>query len=110
MQSSGTARSQALLPWCSFVSFMVIFCLTGCAGEPKHPTWQNSTGAEQTERLMWKAIQDKDWANFESHLSGTFVGVDSSGQLFDRDGWAQQWKSAAPKEYSLGELEVHPEG
>jgi hypothetical protein len=110
MQSFGRKRSQAHLPLCSFVSFVVLLCLIGCAGESKHPTWKNLTGAEQTEQLMWKAIQEKDWTNVGSHLSGTFVGVNSSGQLFDRDGWLQLWKSAAVKEYSLGEIEVHPEG
>ena len=92
------------------ITVVLISFLAGCAGAPKHPTWKNLTGAEQTERLMWKAIQEKDWANFEGHLSGTFIGVNSSGQLFDRDGWLQLWKSAAIKEYSLSELEVHPEG
>lgn len=112
MQSSGRAKSQPYFSWCSFVSFVVLFCflMAGCAGEPKHPTWKNLTGTEQTERLMWKAIQEKDWTNFGTHLSGTFVGVNSNGQLFDREGWLQLWKGAAVKEYSLGEVEVHPEG
>ena len=46
-------------PLCSFVSFVVglSILLSGCAGEPKHPTWKNATGAEQHERLMWQAIQ-----------------------------------------------------
>lgn len=110
MQSFGKSRRKTLLTLCSLVSFVVVFCFVGCAGEPKHPTWKNLTGAEQTERLMWKAIQEKDWTNFANHLSGTFVGVNSTGQLFDRDGWLQFWKGAALREYSLSEIEVHPEG
>ncbi|MBZ5504689.1 MAG: nuclear transport factor 2 family protein [Acidobacteriia bacterium] len=91
---------------------VIIFALAlaGCAGEPKHPTWNNATGAEQHERLMWKAIQEKDWANVERHLSPTFIGVEADGQMFDRAGWLQHWKSALAGEFSLGEVQVQPEG
>jgi len=97
----------------SFVSFVVGLGLliAGCAGgEPRHPTWNNSTGAEQHERLMWKAIQDKDWVNVERRLSPTFVGVNADGRIFDRAGWLELWKSAQVTEFSLGELQVQPEG
>jgi hypothetical protein len=99
-------------PLCSFVSFVVglSILLSGCAGEPKHPTWKNATGAEQNERLMWQSIQRKDWLNVQSHLSPTFTGVMADGQMFDRAGWLQQWQSAQMGEFSLGEVEVHPEG
>jgi hypothetical protein len=84
--------------------------LVGCAGEPKHPTWKNATGAEQHDRLMWQSIQGKDWANVERHLSPTFVGVTADGRMFDRAGWLEQWKSAELREFSLGEVQVQPEG
>lgn len=84
--------------------------LAGCAGESKHPSWSNSTSAEQHERLMWKAIQDKDWSNVERHLSPTFVGVNAAGQVFDRSGWVAYWKSSPLQDFSLGEISVHPEG
>jgi len=98
---------------CFFVSFVVGLGLliVGCAGgEPKRPTWNNSTGAEQHERLMWKAIQDKDWVNVERRLSPTFVGVNAEGSVFDRAGWLELWKSAQVTDFSLGELQVQPEG
>jgi Domain of unknown function (DUF4440) len=106
-----TRNRQKFSPW-SFVCFVVGLCFlaAGCAGTPKHPTWANATGAEQHERLMWQAIRDKDWANVESHLSPTFIGVNTDGQMFDRDGWLQHWKSAQAIEFSLGELQVQPEG
>lgn len=95
-----------------FVSFVVglSICLSGCAGEPKHPTWKNATGAEQNERLMWQSIQGKDWINVESHLSPTFVGVIADGRMFDRAGWLEQWKGAELRAFSLGEVKVQPEG
>jgi hypothetical protein len=84
--------------------------LAGCAGSPKHPTWSSATGAEEHERLMWQAARDKDWANFERRLSPTFIGVNADGQMFDRTGWIEHWKSAQVVEFSLGEVQVKPEG
>ena len=92
------------------LTLMAFAVIAGCAGEPKHPTWKNVTGAEQTERLMWQSIQGKDWINVESHLSPTFVGVAANGQMFDRAGWVEQWKSAQIREFSMGEVQVRPEG
>jgi hypothetical protein len=112
MPRSINIKNPRLFPLCSFVSFVVIlyFLLAGCAGEPKHPTWDISTGVEQHERLMWKAIQEKDWASVERRSSATFVGVTTNGQMFDRAGWLQYWKSEPVREFSLGELQVQPEG
>ena len=59
---------------------------------------------------MWKAIQEKDWVNFERHLSPTFVGVNGDGQTFDRPGWMDYWKNSDLKEFSLGDLSVLPDG
>lgn len=110
MQHFSQAENRRLVSLCSFVSFVVCLLLSGCAGEPKHPTWKNATGAEQHERLMWQSIQGKDWASVERHLSPTFVGVTADGRMFDRAGWVEQWKSAEEREFSLGELQIQPEG
>jgi len=92
------------------LTLMTFAVIAGCAGEPKHPTWKNATGAEQHERLMWQAVRDKDWANVERHLSPTFTGVTADGRLFDRAGWLEQWKSSEMREFSLGEVQTQPEG
>ena len=100
-----------LVPLCSLVSFVVVFSsLLGCAGEPKHAAWSNATGAEQYERLMWQAIHDGHWSDFEGHLAPIFVGVNSSGQMFGRDAWVAYWKGAPVKDFSLGEVSVQPQG
>jgi hypothetical protein len=106
------AGKRPLSSLCSFVSFVVglSLLLSGCTGEPKHPTWTNATGAEHHERLMWQSIKSKDWANIERHLSPTFLGVIANGELFDRAGWLEQWKNAQVQEFSMGEVQVHPEG
>ena len=59
---------------------------------------------------MWKAIQVKNWADVESHLSATFIGVNADGQLFDRASWLHLWQSTTIQEFSLGEVLVQPEG
>jgi uncharacterized protein DUF4440 len=93
-----------------FVSFVVSGFLTGCAGAPQHPTWKNATGGEMHERLMWRAIRDKDWKNFEQHLAPAFVGVDPGGNRYDRAGWVEHWKSSNVGEVSIGDISVQPEG
>jgi Domain of unknown function (DUF4440) len=92
------------------VFFVVSLFLTGCAGPPKHPTWRNATGGEQHEQLMWKAISSNDWNKVERHISATFIGVSADGQALDRAAWVAYWKSAQPREISLGDISVQPEG
>lgn len=84
--------------------------LAGCAGAPHHHDWANATAADHFERLMWKAVQEKDWANFERRLSPTFVGVTPSGELMDRAGWVAYWKSVAFNSHTLGDVTAQPEG
>jgi hypothetical protein len=85
-------------------------CFTGCAGVPKHPTWSNATGAEQYERLMWKAIEGQDWTQVDRHMAPIFTGINGSGQLFDHAGWIEYWKSHPVRQVSLGEVSVNPAG
>lgn len=104
-------RLANVIPLRGFVFLVVAFlCVSGCAGEPKHPNWKNATGAEQYEWLMWKAMRDKNWKEVEYHLAPTFVGVTDAGQTVDRDGWVEYWKAAAIGEFSLGEVSVQPSG
>jgi Domain of unknown function (DUF4440) len=108
-QQSRTNPPQPV-PLCSFVFFVVLLVFLGCAGAPKHPGWSQATGAEQYERLMWVAIRDHHWDDFERHLAPIFVGANSSGRLFDRDQWVAYWKSVPVKDFSLGEVTVQPQG
>ena len=59
---------------------------------------------------MWAAIQKKDWQNYGRHLSPTFIGVNAEGQVFDREGWLAYWKSLPAAQFSMGEINVQPEG
>jgi hypothetical protein len=104
-------------PLCSSVSSVVLFAaclflaLTGCgAGVPKHTTWSNATGAEQYERLMWKAIRDQDWKSLQHRLAPLFVGVSPAGRAMDRVAWVEYWQGVHVSDFSLGEVTVQPAG
>jgi ketosteroid isomerase-like protein len=104
-------KRSPLTPSCSFVSFVVtaVF-LFGCARVPKQTTWQSATGAGEYERLMWKAVEKRDWKVFEYHLAPMFVGVTARGKTLDRDAWVDYWKQAQPQEALLSEIRTHSEG
>lgn len=84
--------------------------LMGCAGAPNRPTWSNATGAEQYERLMWKAIQGQDWKELDRHIAPIFVGTNGSGQAFDHPGWIQYWKTHPVRMVSFTDVSVQPAG
>lgn len=93
-----------------FLFLAVMAVLPGCAGPPKHPTWKSSTGAGEFERLMWKAIEKRDWKDVEYHLAPTFAGVTPSGSVLDANGWLDYWKSAKLDGLELEDLRSHSAG
>ncbi|HLJ90982.1 MAG TPA: nuclear transport factor 2 family protein [Candidatus Angelobacter sp.] len=98
---------------CFLFSVCLVFVsgasLIGCGGKSSH-SWSGATGAEQFERLMWQAIQKKDWNEVQAHLAPIFVGVNTSGQSFGREDWVERWKAAQVQDFSMGEATVHPNG
>jgi len=93
-------------------ALLLALASSGCTiwKEPKSPSVKSSTGAEAYERLMWKAIQAKDWKELNAHLAPTFTGVAADGAGLDRAAWIERWKSRPVTEFSLGELTVQPNG
>ncbi|MGH9530940.1 MAG: nuclear transport factor 2 family protein [Terriglobales bacterium] len=77
--------------------------------KPKITAWANATGAEQFERLMWQEIKAANVAEVEKRLAPTFVVV-SPGGVRDRAAEMDLLRRFTVKEYSLGELEVRPNG
>ena len=77
--------------------------------KPKVTAWANATGAEQFERLMWQEIKAGNLAEVEKRLASTFVVVSPSG-VRDRAAEMDLLRRFALKEYSLGDLEVRPNG
>src|SRR5437660_404317 len=91
---------------------LVALASSGCNlwNQPRSANWKNATGAEQLERLMWKAIHDKDWTLVERHLAPVFVGAGPRGETLDRASWIEYWKKARVQDFSVGEFSSQPDG
>jgi len=100
----------ARLRGAGLVLTLAVTVMLGCAGVPRHATWENASGSEQYERLMWETMHKGDWAEVQRHLAPGFIGVGPAGQLLDRQAWVDYWKQNLPPEYSIGELSVQPAG
>src|SRR4051812_28108796 len=77
--------------------------------ESKNPGWKSATGVEQYERLMWKAVKDKDWLAVESHMASNFVYQDASGTK-DKAQRLADLKSMAIGDEAISEPVVTPSG
>jgi hypothetical protein len=91
---------------------LIALMLSGCNlwNQPKQPNWTNATASENFERLMWKAIHDKDWALVERHIAPIFVGAGPRGETFDHASWMEYWKKAQVQDFSMGEFSSQPNG
>ena len=78
--------------------------------EQKQSTaWSSATGAEQFERLLWQEIKAKNWTEVERRLAPAFVEVTANG-VRDRAQTLERLRALEVADYSLGELEVRPNG
>ena len=93
-------------------ALLLTLAFSGCTlwKEPAKPSWTASTGSEHYERLMWKAIQAKDWKELGAHIAPSFTGVGADGAGLDRAAWIERWKAHPVSDFSLGELSVQPNG
>jgi|SRR5205807_1612584 len=100
------------------LSLLVALALSGCNvwNQPKNPNWKAATAAEQLDRLLWKAVHDKDWSEVERHLAPVFVGTGPRGETLDHAMWIEYWKNAqiAPiaqvRDFSMGEFNSQMDG
>jgi len=85
--------------------------LAGCTmwKEKAATDWSSATGAEHYERLMFKEIKARNWAEVERHLAPTFVAVLPGGSR-DRAASLESLKPLALTDYSLGDFDVRPAG
>src|SRR5271155_3318585 len=95
----------------SLIILVLSFTLTACTlwSQSKNPSWNNATGAEQFEKLMYKALKDKNWIDLESHLSSNFVYLGAEGKK-DKDQTMQMLRTTDIKDYTLGDFTTTPSG
>ncbi len=96
-----------------FISTVIIvLVVSGCNAwnAPQHPTWTQATAPEHFERLMWKAIHEKDWREVDRHLAPAFVGSGPRGETLDHSSWIDYWKKAQIQDFSMGEFITQPGG
>jgi hypothetical protein len=90
---------------------IVVLALSGCTmwKEKQPPTWSSATGAEQLERLLWQEIKARNWQEVEKHLGSNLVVVLPTGTR-DRAAQMEFLKGLEITDYSIGEMEVTPNG
>lgn len=93
------------------LSLLLSALLSACTiwKEQTPPTWKSATGAEDFERLFWQAVKAKDWTQVERRLAATFVAVDREG-THDREATMARLRQLDLEDYSIGEVEVRPNG
>jgi hypothetical protein len=64
--------------------------------------WSGATGGEQIERLFWKDVQSKNWAEVDKHVAATFAGSGPAGTM-DRAAFLRDLQRTALTEFSLSE-------
>jgi len=94
------------------ISIVMGVLLSGCNAwnAPQRPTWIQATAPEHFERLLWKAIHEKDWREVDRHLAPAFVGSGPRGETLDHTSWIEYWKKAQMQDFSIGEFTTQSDG
>lgn len=71
--------------------------------------FSQATGAEDLERMFWKALQAKDWKELDYRLAANFVSASPSG-LMDKPQTLEHLKQFSVEEYSLGDFRTEMNG
>ena len=90
---------------------ILVLSLSGCTmwEQKQSSAWSNATGAEQFERLFWQEIKARNWTEVERRLAPAFVEATASG-VRDREQTLERLKALGAADYSMGDLEVRPDG
>ena len=64
--------------------------------------WIGATGGEQIEKLFWKDVQARNWAEVDRHVADTFTGTGPGG-IMDRTAFLRDLQKAPLADYSLSE-------
>jgi uncharacterized protein DUF4440 len=64
--------------------------------------WSGATGGEQIEKLFWKDVQAKNWAEVDRRVADTFAGTGPGGTV-DRAAFLRGLQKKPLADYSLSE-------
>ena len=64
--------------------------------------WTGATGGEQIEKLFWKDVQARNWAEVDRRVADTFAGTGPGGTM-DRAAFLRDLQKAPLADYSLSE-------
>lgn len=94
----------------SLIASLGLLALVSCGyGTPKTYSFDNATGAEQHERLLWDAIKKKDRTAISSRLASNYVYQGESGTR-TKDQALAELDQLNLTDFSLGNLNVTPQG
>lgn len=66
------------------VAIIVLFLAAalGCSMWSKPASgWTGATAGEQVEKLFWRDVQAKNWAEVDRHIAASFVGAGPAGSM-----------------------------
>jgi hypothetical protein len=97
--------------WRTSNTAVLAILLSGCTMWPEktNPGWDQATGIEQFERLVWKEIKEKNWKELDKHLASNFSHNTKDGTL-DKQQAMEVLKSATLEDYVLGDFHIVQNG
>jgi hypothetical protein len=78
-------------------------------GERPARSMSDATGGESLERVFWKNVAARNWAEIERTLASNYVGIVQGGYL-DRTAALEEYRQWELKDYSLGDLKTELNG
>jgi ketosteroid isomerase-like protein len=93
------------------VIMLVTLACSGCTmwRAKRNPGWSAATSADQYERLMWEALQKRDYKEVDRHLSSTFVASRPAGTL-DRAAAVQHFRLMHITTFEMSDVQTAPAG
>ena len=90
---------------------LALLATTACTmyGEKPKPAWDTATSGEQYERLFWDSVKAKNWADVESHLSGTVI-TETPDAVRNKQQTMDHIRQLNLTDYSLGDLQTETNG
>ena len=86
-----------------------LVCCCGCSAWKKPTVGWQATGGEELSRTFWRDIKAKRYEEIQRHLAPTYSFVGPHG-IRNREQALDFFRHVRIEEYSIGGVEVHPNG